>query len=131
VSSRVIRIPAALLAAVLAVALSCGCRHARPADSASQAPDPAGTVRLEGRILREPRLYHLRQGANLEALIHREFWYYFEKGSQIDMRITLIREAGEEKTRTVFDYASMTEQAREAVILRNGDVLRFENLKVW
>jgi hypothetical protein len=95
-----------------------------------------GFVRLEGYFLKyattRSRVYSLEDGANLDAVLNTLFttWYDYRNFYK-DNWVVLIRESGGERTAITYYFATMEPQELEAIKLKDGDVLRFETLKIY
>ena len=110
-----------------------GCRHQPPPATAKQADPPwAGfgepgpgkiMVEVSGDV-RHPGRYYLPVGADL-CSIYKAFggWGGRSEFHAAPKNARLTREIGGERTETKYEIRKMTEQEKQAVILKDGDRL--------
>jgi hypothetical protein len=115
-----------------------GCRHHVPAGTAKLIDPPwAGfgepgpgkiVVEISGDV-RHPGRYYLPVGANL-CSIYTAFGGWGGRGEfhAAPKNVRLTREIGGESTETNYEIRTMTEQEKQAVILKNGDSLYYPTM---
>jgi hypothetical protein len=115
-----------------------GCRHHPPPPTAKQADPPwAGfgepgpdkiTVEVSGDV-RHPGTYYLPVGADL-CSVYKAFggWGGHSDFQVAPHHVRLSRENGGKRTETKYEIRKMTEEEKQAVILKDGDRLYYPML---